>query len=137
MKTYTTNYYDTLIEIAEDSRVSSGTNPPQKSKKTIAEMQYDILANNPYKFTSDDVLFKVFADRNDLTVSEHKQAREIFFSKGQACLRTSPLAKTYGFGIHFDKNGKVAIYGCETKEYEQLMQNDKIKKIKAMRSSRK
>lgn len=83
------------------------------------------------------MFFQVFADRNDLTDSEYSTAREQFFSKGQPCFRASPLTKTYGFGIDCDKNGKVALYGMETDEYENFLSNTKIKKIKAMRSSKK
>ena len=138
MKTHTTNYFDTLIEPAEDTKATSGTQPPSKeNKKTIAEMQFEIIAKHPYKFTSDDVLFQVFADRNDLAKSEYKKEREQFFSKGQACLRTSPLAKTYGFGIHSDDQGRVALYGMETEKFQALQSDKKIKKVKAMRTSRK
>lgn len=137
MKVHTTNYQNTFIEVSEDTKATCGTKPPSKAgMKTVAEMQYELIAKNPYKFTSDDVLFQVFADRNDLIKEEYEQAREQFFSKGQPCLRTSPLAKTYGFGIHCDSNGKVAIYGMETKEYQQFVADNSLKKVKAMRSSR-
>lgn len=136
MKTYTTNYFDTFIEVAEDTKVDNGTAPPVKANKTIAEMQFEIIKKNPYKFTSDDVLFQVFAERNDISRTEYKQARATFFTKGQACLSASPLAKTYGYGIHFDSEGKIAIYGMETLEYEKYINDTSIKKVKAMRSSR-
>ena len=87
MKIHSTNYFDTFIEVAEDTKADSGTIPPAKDKKTVAEMQHDLISNNPYKFTSDDIFFQVFADRNDLTKAEYKQAREQFFSKGQPCFR--------------------------------------------------
>ncbi|HRO74862.1 MAG TPA: DUF6157 family protein [Crocinitomicaceae bacterium] len=136
-KIHTTNYFNTFIEVAEDTKVACGTKPPSKAdKKTIAEMQYALLAENPYKFTSDEVLFQVFADRNDLTQAEYDQARQQFFSKGQPCFRTSPLTKTYGFGIHTDNNGKVALVGMETEQYEQFQNDSTIKKVKAMRSKR-
>lgn len=130
MRTHTTNYQDTFVEVAADTKASTGTKPPSKNKKTVAEMQYELIAKNPYQYTSDDVLFQVFADRNDLTKNEYKEAREKFFSKGQACLRASPLTKTYGFGIHNDKNGKIALFGMETKEYQDFLKNSKIKKVK-------
>jgi len=136
MKIHTTNYFDTFIEVAEDTKAGCGTKPPAKDKKTVAEMQYELLANNPYKFTSDDILFQVFAERNDLTKAEYKQAREQFFSKGQACLRCSPLTKTYGYGIHADSNGKAAIYGMETDEYQKYLADTNTKKVKAMKSSK-
>lgn len=136
MTPHTTNYANTFIEVAEDTKVEAGTKPPSKAKKTVAEMQYDLLANHPYQYTSDDVLFQVHADRNDLTEAEYKQARAQFFSKGQACLRASPLTKTYGFGIHSDGEGNVALYGMETAAYKKLASDPKIKKVKAMKSSR-
>jgi hypothetical protein len=136
MKTHSTNYFDTFIEVAEDTKADSGTIPPAKDKKTVAEMQHDLISNNPYKFTSDDIFFQVFADRNDLTKAEYKQAREQFFSKGQPCFRASPLTKTYGFGVHSDSNGKVALVGIETDEYQKFLADKKIKKVKAMKSSR-
>lgn len=136
MKVHTTNYFDTFIEVAEDIKVTSATKPPSKDKKTVAEMQYELIAKNPYKYTSDDIFFRVFAERNELPKAEYKQAREHFFSKGQPCFRASPLTKTYGFGIHSDNNGKVAIYGKETPEYENFLANSIIKKIKAMKSSK-
>jgi len=136
MKTHTTNFVDTLIEVAEDTKATAGTKPPSKAKRTVAEMQYDLIANHPYQYSSDDVLFRVHADRNDVMESEYEQARAQFFSKGQACLRASPLTKTYGFGIHSDGEGKVALYGMETAAYEKLSVDPKVKKVKAMRSSR-
>lgn len=136
MKVHTTNYFDTFIEVAEDTKAKSGIKPPAKDRKTVAEMQYELIAQNPYKYTSDDILFQIFADRNNLTKAEYKQARERFFSKGQACLRTSPLAKTYGFGIHSNSVGEVAIFGMETLEYQKHIDDPKTKKIKAVKSSR-
>lgn len=137
-KVHTTNYFDTFLGVAEDTKAVCGTPPPSREgKKTIAEMQYDLLAGHPYRYTSDDVLFQIYADRHDLTKEEYALAREKFFSKGQACLRASPLPKTYGYGIHYNEQGKMALYGMETAQYEQFAKDKKIKKIQAMRSSRK
>lgn len=134
MKIHSTNYFDTFIEVAEDSKANSGIKPPAKDKKTVAEMQYELIAKNPYKYTSDDIFFQVYADRNDLTEAEYKKAREVFFSKGQPCFRASPLTKTYGFGIHSDSMGNVALFGMETKEYQKFLEDTNIVKLKAMKS---
>lgn len=136
MKVHTTNYFDTFIEVADDTKASSGTTPPSKENKTIAEMQFEMITKNPYKFTSDDVFFQVYADRNDLTKAEYKKAREQFFSKGQPCFRASPLTKTYGFGVHSNVEGKIALFGMETKEYQKFLLDKSVKKIKAMKSSK-
>ena len=138
MKIHTTNYIDTFIEVADDCPTEiSEISKSKGENKTIAEMQFELIAKNPYKFTSDDVLFQVYADRNDLTKEEYKEARKQFFSKGQPCFRASSLTKRYGFGVHSDKDGKVALFGQETKEYEQFVNNLKIIKVKAMRNSKK
>lgn len=136
MKTHTTNYFNTFIEVAEDTKAISGTKPPSKTNKTVAELQYELLVNQPYFYSSDDVLFKVFAFKNDLTETELEKAREIFFSKGQPCFRASPLTKMYGFGIHSNSEGKIALYGMETPEYQKLVDDPSLKKVKAMKSSR-
>jgi hypothetical protein len=136
MKTHTTNYFNTFIEIAEDTKANSSSLPPAKNKKTVAEMQYELISKNPYKYTSDDIFFLVFADRNDLTKAEYKKAREQFFAKGQPCFRASPLTKNYGFGVHNNDEGKIAVYGMETEKYQQFLADPKIKKVKAMKSSR-
>ncbi len=138
MKVHTTNYIDTFIEVADDCPTDISEMPKSKGEnKTVAEMQFELIVKNPYKFTSDDVFFQVYADRNDLTKSEYKAAREQFFSKGQPCFRASPLTKRFGFGVHCNKDGKVAIFGKETKEYQQFLNDTTIKKVKAMRTSKK
>ena len=138
MALHTTNYFDTFIEVAEDTKALTGTIRSSKGDKpTIAQMQFEMMAKHPYKFTSDEVLFRVFAERNELTNEKLTEAEEAFFSKGQACLRASPLTKTFGFGVHCDSKGKVAIYGMETSDYEKFMNDKNLKKVRAMRSSRK
>ena len=137
MKVHTTNYINTFIQIAEDCPVNMAEIPPIKGNvKSVANMQFEMLDKNPYKFTSDDVLFQVYADRNDLTKNEYEKERANFFAKGQPCFRASPLTKRYGFGIHSDDKGKIAMFGVETKEYAKFMADKSIEKVKAMRSKR-
>lgn len=138
MKIHTTNYYNTFIEVADDCPVSSGTVPPAKEGvPSVARLQYEMLRGNPYRYDSDEALFSVFAVRKDIAGSEWEERRQTFFSKGQACFRASPLPKSYGWGVHCDKEGKLALYGREEAEYQQLVDDDSIKKLKAMRSKRK
>ncbi len=59
MKIYSTNYSDTFIEIADDCPATNGEIPHLKGNaKSVANMQFDIVSKNPYKFTSDDVFFR-------------------------------------------------------------------------------
>ncbi len=134
---HSTNYYNTLIEIAEDCPIHEGEMPPLKGeKKSVANYQFDMVYDNPYKYTSDDVLFGVFAQRKEVSKSEYDDERVVYFSKGQPCFRASPLTKRYGWGVHSDENGKIAIYGAESKKYQELVADDTVKKVKAMKSKR-
>lgn len=135
---HTTNYVNTLIEIAEDTAATTGTIPPVKGdKKTVAALQYEMLANHPYEYTSDDVLFGVFATRNEIPQDKLAEERERFFSKGQPCFRASPLTKTYGWGVHSNEEGKFALYAVDSHEYNKLVGDEAVVKTKAMRSKRK
>lgn len=123
--------------MAGDCPVSKGEIPPLKGDaKTAAVIQYELVKKNPYKFTSDDVLFQVYAQKNDLTKPEYKAEREKFFSKGQACFRASPLTKRYGWGVHSDEKGRIAIYGCETAQYKKLASDKNLKVVKAIKTKR-
>jgi hypothetical protein len=137
MKIHSTNYQDTFIAIADDCPAHGGEVPPMKGDaKSVANIQFEILSKNPYQFTSDDVLFQVFAERNDLTESELEEARKQYFSKGQPCFRASPLTKRYGWGIHNDKDGKIALVASGTEAYEKFSKNESLKVVKAMKSSK-
>lgn len=138
MKTHTTNYYNTFIEIAGDSPACQGEVPPIKGdKKSVANYQFDMLVDAPYKYTSDDVLFTVHANRKGIDKKDLEDERRAYFSKGQPCFRASPLTKRYGWGIHNDENGKIALFGADSTEYRNFLADDSVKKVKAMRSSRK
>lgn len=137
MKTHTTNYINTFIEIAADCPLENGEVPPLKGEnKTAANIQFEMIIKNPYKYTSDDVLFQVFADKKDLTEAEYDEARTQFFSKGQPCFRASPLTKRYGWGLHSNEEGKVALYASGTPEYERFVNDESLVVVKAMRSSK-
>jgi Family of unknown function (DUF6157) len=135
---HTTNYYNTFIQIAEDCPVTKAAIPPQKmDAKTIANLQFEMIAENSYKYTSDDVIFNTYAAKNNITGKmAMSTVREIFFAKGQACLRASPLTKRYGWGVHHNAEGKVAIYAVDSPEYKKLAKDKTLKQVKAMRSTK-
>lgn len=132
-----TNYYNTFIEVAEDTKATEGAVPPQRgTKKSVASYEFEILHQNPYRYSSDDVIFSVFAQRNEIPEAEYAKEQEQYFSKGRPCFRASPLTKTYGWGVHADAEGKIAIYGLETDEYQSFLADSEIQQKKAMRSKR-
>jgi hypothetical protein len=134
----TTNYYNTFIEIAEDSPAGAAEIPPHREGQppTVARLHFDLAAEAPYSRTSDDVIFTTHATRAGISDDDLAAAREQFFSKGQACLRASPLAKRYGWGIHHDAEGRVALVPAGSEEYERLAADPGVTHLKAMRSKR-
>lgn len=137
MAAHTTNYINMLIAIADDSTATAGTRPPEKEgNPSIAFRTWQAIAGHPYEYTSDEVIFGVWADRQGITEAERTAAREQFFSKGQPCLRASDLGKKYGWGIHSDAEGRVALVGVESVQYQALLDDPSVKVVKAMRSKR-
>ncbi len=140
-KLHSTNYADAFIRIAEDCPVATGTTPPDRGgKPTVAGLQHSMLFRKAYSYTSDDVVFATSAAGRALdaaaSTAEHKQARETFFSKGQPCLRASPLTKQFGWGVHSDAKGRVAIYAVDSPEYRTFAANTKLTQLTAMRTKR-
>lgn len=132
---HSTNYTNTLIEIAPDSKAKRSKIPPVRGeKKTIANLEYEMISANPYKYTSDEVKFAIHAVRNEIPKTKQKSQRFAYFSKGQPCFRASPLTKSYGWGVHADAQGKIALVACEASEYQQLRADKSVKKVLAMRS---
>jgi len=134
---HTTNYTNTFIEAAEDCPIDKAELPPRKDDKTtVANLHFDMIYDHPYQYTSDDIIFGTHAIRNDIPKRDWPEARTQYFSKGQACLRASPLGKRYGWGIHHDANSKVAVYPMESSEYKKFVKDKSLNHVKAMRSKR-
>lgn len=137
------NYFDTFIAVADDSTALQGMVPGGRAKPTVAELAHGMITANPYTYTSDDVVFTIYAERNGIPKAERTEAREAFFAKSQACLRASALGKKFGWGIHCDVDGRVALYGVESDEYRQFLSGEgstasggAVTVKKAMRSRR-
>jgi Family of unknown function (DUF6157) len=138
---YTTNVVNTFIRIAEDCPARTGEEPPLRAgNPTAARLQFQMIAKAPYKYTSDDVVFASSAPGRQLdakaTKKQRSLARSEFFSKGQACLRASGLGKRFGWGVHADAEGRVAIYAVDSERYQALARDPKIAQTRAMRSKR-
>lgn len=131
------NYYDTLIEVADDCPATEGEVPAARGgRKTKAVVEYELLVNHPYAYTEEDIAFEVYAVLHAIPNGRRPKERERLLSKGHPHLRVSPLAKRYGWGIHNDAEGKVALVAVDSSQYQRLMKDPRTTKVKAFRSSR-
>ena len=135
------NPVDQFIEIAPDSPTQQAIVPADKNgKRSIASIEYELLSNNPYHYTLAELKFATHLLHKQIPPAEVKaqlpRLQEAFFSKPYACMRASPLTKQYGWGAHYDKDGKIAIYPVESQEYRRFVKDKNIRKYPAMRSKR-
>jgi len=131
------NYYDTLVEVADDCPVSAAQVPQARGgKKTKAVVEYELLVRHPYTYTEEDIAFEVYAVLHDIPKANWPTQRKKFLSKGHPHLRVSALAKRYGWGIHNNGEGKIALVAVESPKYKRLMKDRRTTKVKAFRSTR-
>ena len=127
-----TNYKRTFITAAPDCPAQSGEEPTGTS---VAAVQFAILAEQPpYSMTSDDLLFETEKRRKALSGTDAERAA--LFAEPQPCLRASPLAKRYGWGIHHDDHGRIALVASGSSDYERLSSAKDLKVVPAMRNKK-
>ena len=135
------SYVDAFIAVAGDCRAVEGRMPPDRAGgKSVAQLEYELIRANPYRFTQEEVQFRVHCERTHQALPEGNLAEspawKAYFALPRACLRTSPLARNYGWGFHFDAQGRVALVGVGTDEYRRLAQDRRLHQTSAMRSRR-
>lgn len=111
------DYTDTFITVAPDSTAVTGTQPPGD---TVAALTYRMIAEHPYELRSSDVIFGVWAIRQGVPANGRDAAWSDFYAKPRACLRSSDLGKKWGWGIHADQEGRVAVHAIASPDYQQL-----------------
>ena len=137
------SYTNTFIEAADDCPEATGVVPPvHGDKPSVAVLEYELLSKHPYRYTHEELLFVVHVTRLGLTPADLKQrGKQIhaeLFAKPHACMRASPLPKRYGWGIHHNDQGRIAIHSRGSPEYAALT-TGKGKAptiLKAMRNAR-
>jgi hypothetical protein len=135
---------DTFVLIATDCPATTGTVPvPRGATPTVALAQYELLTARPYALTLEDLMVAVHVRRAGLADGAAAKAaaaahREALRAKPYPCMRASPLPKTYGWGVHHDAAGRIAIYGIGSADYRRLAAGDggRVAVVPAMRSKR-
>lgn len=72
----------------------------------------------------------------ELDPDQRAQLHAEFVGRPQECLRASPLPKTYGWGMHFDSDGRVALCALGSCEYDAFQGDESLRQLAAKRSRR-
>lgn len=137
------NYYDTFITVAADCPVETGTEPPdKKGGKTKPSIEFELASQHPYEYTQEELLFETYVRHKEIPQEElaarGDELKEQFLAKPQPCMRASMLPKKYGWGIHFNAEGKLALVPMESPLYRSFVDGERtdVKLLAAMRNSR-
>ncbi|WP_432494156.1 DUF6157 family protein [Kineococcus auxinigenes] len=138
-------YRDTFISVAGDCRAATGQAPPARARPTVAGVQHAMLTARPGHYTQEEVLLASspgLRAREDVGDLEQLPAEELqrllveHFAQPRACLRASPLPKTYGWGLHHDEHGRITLHAVDSAEYARLSTDTSLTQLEAMRSRR-
>ena len=138
------NYFRTFIRVSADCPVKRSAAPVIKGERvSVAVLEYSLLSSAPYVYTQEELLFLVHVRRQGISRSAREEGgngREAlwtdFFSRSRACLRASGLPKKFGWGLHFDNDGKIALVPMESEEYRRLESDERLTQLPAMRNRR-
>ncbi|OAI47973.1 hypothetical protein AYO44_08265 [Planctomycetaceae bacterium SCGC AG-212-F19] len=134
---------NTFVLVAPDCPVKAAVVPvPRGPISPVHVIQYELLTAKPYKFTLEDLIYQTHIRRAGLSSAEVKKRdkaiRAELFSKTHACMRASALPKRYGWGVHYDERGRLALFPIESAEYRRFAAGNVVgvQVVAAMRSKR-
>ena len=134
---------DTFVRVAPDCPATAAEVPVSRGGlPTVAALQHELLTAKPYALTLEDLIFETHVRRLGLSRAEAKARRSAIraelFAKPHPCMRASPLTKRYGWGVHHDAAGRMALYGVGTAAYRRFAEGKVagVEVVAAMRSKR-
>lgn len=137
------SYTNTFIRVAEDCPSETGIAPVSGRPLPPAHViQFHLLADAPYRYTHEELLYEVHVRHKAIPEEERESRREELwtelFSRSHPCLRASMLPKKFGWGLHYNAEGKIALYAKESPEYDYYTSSDEagVKLLNAMRNKR-
>ncbi|HZG86665.1 DUF6157 family protein [Paenibacillus sp.] len=136
-----TTIVNTFVRVSQDCPAERGIVPVSKGPgKTLPEVQFDILSKHPYTYDLDELIVETHI-RHKLALDALDEARRAsvrseLLAKSHPCMRASMLPKKYGWGVHYDENGRIAIYPMESEAYARLSERADLKQEYAMRNKK-
>lgn len=127
-----------FVAVADDCPAASATEPPERpGGPTLARLQFYLLTVEPYRHTLDELDWAVHLARIPVPEDARAAARDALLAKGRPCMRASPLTKLYGWGAHYDDEGRIGLHALGSERYRALATGaDGVKVTKAMRTRR-
>ena len=113
-----------LIEVAEDYEGRFAQEPPDGTPKTITRIEYELLMARPYKFTERELFHEVHV------VQRNKTHLKIDSYNIKRCL----LVQSFGWGLHRNREGKLALVAPDSDQYKELQGS--VKRAKSYRKSK-
>jgi hypothetical protein len=135
-------YADTFILVATDCPAERGVIPPARGdRKPLHLLQYELLSAHPYRYMHADLLYEVHVRHksipDDVQRAREAEIRGELLGRPHPCLRACMLPKRYGWGIHFDPRGRIAIYPRESDEYRRFARADGVTHLVTVLRSRR
>ncbi len=115
-----------LIEVAEDYQGKYAQEPPDGPHKTIPRYEYELLIADPYKYTERELFEQVHVvqrNRPHLKIDSYN-------------IKRSPLVQSFGWGIHRNPEGKLALVALESNRYKELQGSKSVTCTKSYRKNK-
>lgn len=131
-----------MIQVATDCHETCGVVPVARGdRKPIHVLQYELLSAHPYRYTHEDLHYEVHVRHKAIPEEERalcgSEIRAELLAKPHPCLRASMLPKKYGWGVHYDGHGRIALYPMESDAYRKFAEDEGTTTlVRAIRSKR-
>ncbi|BCU76201.1 DUF6157 family protein [Luteolibacter sp. LG18] len=131
------SYTNTFVRIAADCPESHAIEPPARGKTVpVHTIQLGLLRDAPYHYTHEALVVESELRRDPEEKETRAEIVKRVRSKPIPCLRCSSLAKRYGWGFHFDAEGKIAVVPAGSPEYLALEKRQDLQQVPAMRNKK-
>ena len=134
---------DCFVPVAADCPTPYAVVPESAREPTpVHLLQYQLLSGEPYRYTLAELIVQVHVRRMGPEVAEAADldaVRTALFERPHPCMRASMLPKRYGWGVHYDTAGRIALCALGSPEYERFVdagRRGEIRVTPAMRNRR-
>jgi hypothetical protein len=129
MQLMATGYVNAFITTAPDCPLAVGTVPTHAM--SIAGIEHSLLLDCPYEYMAHELIIDVHRRHKRVDDVELEDFKALLFTKSHACMRLSMLTKRWGWGVHYNEQGRMALYGAETDEYRQFAMRSDLRVMTA------